>query len=326
MYETFFGFEETPFSLTPNPEFFFLSPSHYEAYESLWFALQRREGFIVLTGEVGLGKTTLYRTLLRRLQESGRDFAVILNPRLDPNELLEALLDDFGIGHPAGLRKKELLDYLNAFLLAKGNAIVVVDEAQLLDDEVFEELRLLSNLETDATKLLQIVLVGQPELERRLEQSNLRQLTQRVTCRYRLAPLDEANTAEYIRHRLTRANPRHPVRFEPTAARAVFSFAGGVPRLINVICDRALLAAFTANATTVTPEHVEAARQSVQGTDQVGRRPDGRTWRPARWIAVALVLVLIGIAGWWCSAGDFSAVWPSKENALSSPVPPESAP
>ncbi len=254
MYTAHFGFREKPFRLVPNPEYLFLSDSHREALANLHYALAQGEGFVEITGEVGTGKTTLCRAFLEGLDET-TCAAYIFNPRLGPRQLLRALSDEFGIAAEAD-DTKGLVDALNRFLLEKKaegkRVIVLIDEAQNLARNVLEQLRLLSNLETHREKLLQIVLVGQPELADLLDSPALRQVGQRIAIRCRLLPLDRRQTGEYIRYRLNVAARRPLDLFTPQAIRRIHAWSGGIPRLINIACDRALLAAFGRNRRRVT--------------------------------------------------------------------------
>ncbi|HEX9669137.1 MAG TPA: AAA family ATPase, partial [Thermoanaerobaculia bacterium] len=248
MYDHFYGFHQPPFNLTPDPRFLFYSERHREAFHHLLFGIQERKGFIQLTGEVGAGKTTICRALLEELGP-GYKTALILNPCLTSSQLLRAILTELGI--PAGrVDRATGLEMLNRFLLeqvaAGHDVVLLIDEAQDLEPELLEQVRLLSNLETDQRKLLQIVLVGQPELRDRLEERGLRQLRQRITVRYHLTPLSRGETEQYIRHRLLVAGGNGRPTFDRWALRGVWRYSRGVPRLINAVCDKALLCGFVA--------------------------------------------------------------------------------
>lgn len=248
MYEEFYGFRDNPFRLTPDPDYLFLSTNHQEALGHLLFGVREGSGVVVITGEIGAGKTTLLRTLVRNLDDN-TIVAYIFNPALSAVELLQTLNADLGLPS-SSTSKKELIDDLNRFLLAQQAAgrrvVVIVDEAQDLEPSVLEQLRLLSNLETERDKLLQIMLVGQPELREILARPDLAQLDQRVTLKWHLGPLDEEETATYIRHRIRVASDgREPVQFSKSAHAAVYRIAHGIPRLINVLCHRALLIGYT---------------------------------------------------------------------------------
>lgn len=277
MYEDYFGFTEKPFSLTPDPRYLYKSESHANAFELLQYAMRRREGFVVVTGDIGTGKTTLCRALLEQIDR--RTFtALVLNPFLSEDDLLKLILQDFGVvsrddvkaGRLAGVSKQELIDTLYDFLLGllplKANAVLIIDEAQNLPLQVLEQLRILSNLETDKEKLLQIILVGQQNLKTILRSPELRQLDQRVSIRYELKPLTQDETAAYIHHRLYVAGGASAVTFLPKAVQTVFQYSGGIPRLINLICDRSLLGAFSMKVNRVSHELVIRATESLELT------------------------------------------------------------
>lgn len=268
MYEQYFGLKEKPFSLTPDPRFLFLSADHRGALDHLLYGIQRREGFLAITGDIGTGKTTICRVLLERL-DPGVQTALILNPLLNEREILSAILEDFGITYPGQPPRKTLIDLLNLFLLDQaksgGAAVLIIDEAQNLAPNVLEQIRILSNLETDQEKLLQIILVGQRELREKLESKALRQLNQRISVRYHLAPLSPEETIRYIEHRLAVAGAKGGIEFTAGAYQAIYHFSRGVPRLINLIADRALLAGYVAGSTCITKEMVSEGRQSIDG-------------------------------------------------------------
>ncbi len=268
MYTHYFGLKEKPFAITPDPRFFYLSERHTEALALLQYGVMDSGGFIQLTGEVGTGKTTVTRTLISRLPE-GIEVAAILNPRVTVLEFLYTVCEEFGLPLREGREdNKSLVDKLNQFLLrvhASGRrAVLIVDEAQALEREVLEQLRLLTNLETETTKLLQIILVGQPELRQTLQRTDLRQLAQRITGRYHLGKLTHAETVSYIKHRLAIAGCTDDL-FTPMAMWQIHRRAGGVPRLINVICDRALLGAYSTERKRVDFRMVNLASAEVQG-------------------------------------------------------------
>jgi general secretion pathway protein A len=248
MYCAFYGFRESPFTITPNPRFLFMSAQHREAFAHLTYAVESRAGFIELTGEVGTGKTTLLRTFLNRLDAEGHRTALIFNPCLSSLELLTSVNREFGLPYENGSRM-ELLQALNAFLLeqkAAGRSVVLVmDEAQNLSPEVLEQIRLISNLETETDKLIQIVLSGQPELLSILAREELRQLNQRITVRYHLLPMGFDSMRRYIEHRMELAGRFRAAEFSNAALKRIFRYSGGVPRLVNIACDRALLIGFT---------------------------------------------------------------------------------
>jgi len=260
----FFGFREEPFRNTPDPDFFFMSRAHREVLVSLLFAIQERRGFCAIAGEIGSGKTTLVRQLLRLLSPSVKT-AVILNPKVSASSLLAEIVRDFGI-QGACRTKAECFDKLNRFLLnglAEGqNAVILIDEAQWLSPRVLDELRMLSNLETVKQKLLQIVLVGQPELKGILEDSRLRQLRQRLTFFLELKGLGVEEMRAYVQHRLEKASlDETKVSLDEVVFKELFSATRGIPRLINSLCDRLLMAAFFAGETRI---HSETARRALE--------------------------------------------------------------
>ena len=243
MYNAFYGFREKPFSLTPDPHFLYLSSVHRKALAYLNYGLEDRKGFITVTGEVGAGKTTLIRALLRHINPN-TTVARIINTTVSSLQLLKMIARDFGID-TATSAKEDILEDLNEFLLEQysmgHNAVIIIDEAQNLGISTLEEIRLLSNLETEKDKLLQIILVGQPELRETLAQPELRQLRQRITVNYHISPLNEREVAEYIQHRLKVAGAKDPNLFTPPAVERIIKASKGIPRLINVICDAALV-------------------------------------------------------------------------------------
>ena len=281
MYEEYFSLKERPFSLTPDPDFLFLSGSHQRALDHLLFGLESGEGFIVVTGDIGVGKTTVCRALLRRLPERFAT-ALVVNTLLTEKELLRTVLDDFGVPVPDGTRK-DLLDALNRFLLAEAEAgrrpVLIIDEAQNLAPPLLEQVRLLSNLETEKRKLLQIVLFGQKELQEKLRLPQLRQFDQRITVRATILPLDLRETSRYIQHRMSVAGAAGSTFLSPAAERLLHRRSRGVPRRINQLCDRALLAACVRNAARVEREDVVRAAASLSD----GSKRVGWTAWPWRW-------------------------------------------
>jgi len=297
MYTSFFGLNEKPFAITPDPRYLFLSERHGEALAHLVYGVTESGGFIQLTGEVGTGKTTLVRTLLQNRLPDNADVAVVLNPRLSVVEFLETICEELGILN-AAIRGsvKGLVDALNRQLLsayAEGRRVVlVVDEAQNLSRDVLEQVRLLTNLETAKQKLLQIILIGQPELRDLLSRDDLRQLAQRITGRYHLEPLSRDETAQYIEHRLRVAGALGEV-FDNGAKREVFRLTDGVPRLINVICDRALLGAYSRESRRVSRRLVRRAAAEIKGIPY--RAPLLRWAAP---VLAAVAVVLVGATLW----------------------------
>ena len=300
MYTSFFGLIEKPFAITPDPRYLYLSERHAEALAHLLYGINEAGGFIQLTGEVGTGKTTIVRTLLSRVPQHA-DVAVILNPRVTATEFLLTICEELGLGLDEADRTsaKEMVDALNRRLLAAHSdgrrVIVIVDEAQNLSADVLEQVRLLTNLETATHKLLQIILIGQPELRELLDRSELRQLAQRITGRYHLNPLSTLETQEYVRHRLRVAGAAGEI-FTPAALREVYRLSSGIPRVINVCCDRALLGAYTLERRKVTPALVRRAASEVYG------RRFAPLW--LGWVAGAItlagvaVMVYAGITVW----------------------------
>lgn len=266
MYESFFDLKEPPFNVTPDPRFIYFSRHHLEALSNLLYGIESRRGFIEVTGEIGAGKTTLCRTLLKELQ--GRvHSAFIFNPKLSALELLQTIVEDLGIV-PKGKRRKDYFDALNRFLLQElekgANAILIIDEAQNLTPQSLEQIRLLSNLETTREKLLQIILVGQPELRTLLARPDLVQLRQRITIRYHLPALNREETEKYLAHRLQVAGSEEKL-FTAEAVDRIYEHSKGIPRLINVLADRALLGAFTRGLRIVETVLVEEAEADLEG-------------------------------------------------------------
>ncbi len=267
MYNDFYGLTESPFNITPDPRFLYYSAKHREALAHLLFGIQQRKGFIQITGEVGSGKTTLCRAFLEQLGENYKT-AVILNPCLTGEELLEAILQELGIR--SGRRNRvAYLEKLNQYLLEQAAAghdvVLIIDEAQDLTLELLEQIRLLSNLETDSRKLLQIVLIGQPELRDKLNDRRLRQLRQRITVRYHLRPLTRREVADYVRHRIHISGGKGLPRFSTWALWKIYRYSQGIPRLVNAVCDKALLCGFVTNAQTLTASHIRRAVRALEG-------------------------------------------------------------
>jgi len=267
MYLKHYNFLEMPFNITPDPRFLYYSKHHKEAFDHLMYGITQRKGFIEFTGEVGSGKTTLCRALLSSLEDDVQT-ALILNPSLTETQLIRAMLNDFGL-EPASNDHLAYIECLNDFLLnqysAGINVALLIDEAQNLTPQVMEQVRLLSNLETDQHKLIQIVLCGQPELRQRLKRPDLRQLRQRITVRYNLPPLTIEETAEYIKHRIEVAGPESIASFSNGAVRAVYRYTTGCPRMINAVCDNSLLAGYVSGVQRISAKDVKRAIIQLEG-------------------------------------------------------------
>uniref|UniRef100_UPI0012FC8864 ExeA family protein n=1 Tax=Azohydromonas aeria TaxID=2590212 RepID=UPI0012FC8864 len=291
MYVSHFGLRSEPFSIAPDPRYLFMSERHREALAHLLYGVRGGGGFVLLTGEIGAGKTTVVRAFLQQLPADCRA-AYVFNPRLTAVELLQTVCEDFGLGVIPATTVKPLVDALNAFLLREHAAgrqcLLVIDEAQNLDPELLEQLRLLTNLETSERKLLQIVLVGQPELQRTL--AGMEQLAQRVIARYHLAALSEGETRQYVEHRLGVAGFTGAPPFDAAALRQVHALTGGVPRRINLLCDRALLGAYAQAKHRVDRTTVRRAAAEVFNL------PSARPRAAAVAAALAGVAVVAGIA------------------------------
>lgn len=269
MYHDFYQLKENPFNVTADPDFFFSSKSHSEAMSHLLYGIEQRKGIIVITGEVGTGKTTLCRKLLKHANKKTK-FALILNPNFSEIELLQMIVHDFGI-RTKSVNKITLLNKLNKFLIkesTKGhNVIVVIDEAQNLGVEQLEQIRLLSNLETEKSKLLQIILMGQPELDEKLQLSELRQLRQRIAVYYHIQPLEKNDMKNYIYHRLAKVMqnsfPMQSIVFTEDAINALYRYTQGAPRTINILCDRALLAGFVAETYSINEDIIDNCAKEI---------------------------------------------------------------
>jgi general secretion pathway protein A len=285
MYEQFYSLIEPPFSLTPDPKYFYRSESHHRAFELLQYAIQRREGFMVVYGEVGTGKTTLCRAVLDTIDKNVYS-ALLLNPFLTEIDLLKTVLSDFAIKAPKSSSKQDLLNALNEFLISvlekDGRAVLMIDEAQNLPLATLEQIRIVSNLETHSAKLLQIVLVGQQELTDVLARPELRQLQQRVSIRCELTPLSPDEVAQYIRHRLAIAGGgQSRIMFTTDALKEIYSYSGGIPRLINLIADRSLLAGMALSTTAIDRRIVREAVDNLQlkkPKSSIGRLWPFRAW------------------------------------------------
>ncbi|MCP4117111.1 MAG: AAA family ATPase [Desulfobacteraceae bacterium] len=293
MYNAFFGFREKPFKLVPNPEFLFLGKSHEEALAHLTYATTQGDGFVEITGEVGTGKTTLCRVFLESLGPNV-EVAFIFNTRIDALGLLRAINNELGIDATAGT-PTELIEHLNTFLVekrAKGQSVILlIDEAQNLSVDTLEQLRMLSNLETTKNKLLQIILVGQPELGEILNSYALRQLGQRINLSCRLLPMTRQETRDYMDHRIKVASRRAAALFTRSAQNAIYDYSGGIPRLVNIACDRALVAAYSLNRPRVTRS---LAKLAIKELTTRGRRHTGV--RPARRTLITALIMVLAIA------------------------------
>ena len=341
MYKNFFSFRERPFKLVPDPAYLFLSKSHEEVLAHLAYAVIQGDGFVEITGEVGTGKTTLCRAFLENLDNNTKA-AYIFNPNLNSIQLLKAINDEFGISSDAD-NTKDLIDTLNSFLIAKKaqgkNIILVIDEAQNLTTEVLEQLRLLSNLETVRDKLLQIILVGQPELGEKLGSHELRQLGQRITLRCQLVPLSYKEVRGYIQHRINVASRKPGIRFNRTSYRAICKYSRGIPRLINIICDRALLTAFVLDQQIITGKTAISSIRELSGRSDIKRR----SWKGKKIILFFSLLctVILMVIVLRPKFLDVNAIFSSSENKsvdtslpkhlsqsehLEIPPPPNSAP
>jgi len=270
MYQEFYSLREKPFVLTPDPQFLFLSEGHRTAIESLLYGVQQKEGFMVITGDIGTGKTTICRAFLERLDKNVKT-AVIFNSFLTEEELLESILLDFGFSSK-GRTKKERIDALNKLLiyfLSRGKkAVLIIDEAQNLTIPVLEQIRMLSNLETEKEKLLQIILFGQLELDQKLRSAELRQLNQRIAVRHHLLPLTQMETESYVYQRLMVAGSQGGITFSKTGLHEIYKFSKGAPRLINLLCDRALLGGFTEQTYYIDKDIVKMAKDSLLGEEE----------------------------------------------------------
>ncbi len=269
MYLEFYRLKQAPFDITPNPRFLFHSGKHREALNHLLYGIRERKGFVQLTGEVGAGKTTLCRAMLEQLD--GRfSTALILNPVLNADELMKAIATEFGLPVKSlNLDRLDTLALINEFLLKQTelgrDAVLIIDEAQNLTEDLLEQVRLLSNIETDDRKLLQVVLIGQPELRERLNSPRLRQLRQRITVRYHLKPLMRFEVSQYVQHRLELAGANGAPFFTRPALWRVYSYSGGVPRLVNAVCDKALLAGYVEHSDRITHRMVCRAIRELEG-------------------------------------------------------------
>jgi len=316
MYLRFFDLDELPFSLTPDPRFLFMSQNHIEAVEHLEFGIKQRQGFIVLTGDLGTGKTTVCKMLLSKLDDTVKS-ALVLNPMLSPLELLQTINEDLGLESDDNSTKR-LVRILNKFLIeqyaAGGNVVVILDEAQRLSDECLEQLRLLSNLETAKEKLIQIVLVGQPELARMLTSAVLAPLAERVAVRYHIGPLSYSESCRYVAHRLSVAGCDKEL-FAKSALRRVFRYSGGIPRRINLICDKSLLCAYGMGERVVRGMHVRRAYSEIKAFRRVGHSARTRIL-VRRWGSVVAAVVAVFLVVWSIGPGGSVRVGPKPGSGI----------
>lgn len=267
MYRQFFGLKEKPFNITSDPNFLYLSRVHKEAFAHLIYGIKERKGFIEITGEIGAGKTTLCRALLNHLDINTKS-AFIFNSTLPDTQLFQTILEDFGVS--VGKKTKaSMLRQFNNFLLEElsknNNVILIIDEAQNLKAQMLEELRILSNLETEKEKLFQMILVGQPELREKLNAPNLKQLRQRIGIRFHITSLPIDETGEYIYHRLKVAGSGGDIKFSDDALEMIYKYSGGIPRLINTVCDKALLSAYVLDTKDIDASNVEKCIKEIEG-------------------------------------------------------------
>ena len=336
MYTSYFGLKENPFNLTPDPRYLYLSPHHKEAFDYLLYGINERKGFIAITGGIGTGKTTLCRSLLSQLDHSVKT-ALIFNSFITERELLEIINQEFGIKRdPAVRTKKEYIDKLNGFLLENfsrgGNAVLLIDEAQNLSDTVLEQIRMLSNLETEKEKLIQIVLVGQTELKELLAASSLRQLDERILVRYELRPLDRKDVQGYVEHRLVVAGGRGNLKFTGDALEEIYKYSQGNPRRINAVCDRALLIAYAKDEFTVSRETVQKGIEDVRGKGPYEASAWSWPWKRVKAAPVLLIvfIALLCFTAWSVrshllrSSSDKGAIFasiPTNKERVSLPIP-----
>jgi general secretion pathway protein A len=307
LYLDFYGFSETPFAITPDPGFLFLSRTHQSVIEKLLYGINNRAGFVLLTGEVGTGKTTVCRTILDRL-EGAAETVYIINPSLSGTEILASILDDLGVVFPAEASKKDLMDRLKTFLMETDRSkpvVIIVDDAQTMPVEALEDLRLLSNLETDKEKLLQMVLVGQPELLAAVSKPELRQLQQRIAVSCTLDYLTKEEVSGYIERRLFVAGNKGQVRFTRSSVDRIFKASSGTPRLINRICDYSLIAGYLGNDHTIHERYVIQALSELGSTDPTALKiPSGKPYNRAVTVFIALAMLVSAFyLGSWFSRG-----------------------
>jgi general secretion pathway protein A len=297
MYEKYYGFSSKPFEITPDPKFFFQSENHKEALAHLKYAIKEGKGFTVITGEVGTGKTTLVHMILSTMDENVR-IANIFNPLMEPDDFLDYVCVDLGIRESGGGTRGQNITLLYHFLLEcfekKERVFLIVDEAQNLDKRLLEEVRLLTNLETSKNKLLHVILLGQPELNRTLSDEKFRALKQRITTRYNLSALTLAETKEYILFRLKKAGSRNLALFDDGAVNAIYKYSKGIPRLINIVCDNALIAGFSKDLTRIKKQVVLETVRDLEGLQKINKS------RALPVVLVLLILIVCAILiGYW---------------------------
>ncbi len=288
MYKKFYGFKEKPFDITPDPKFVYFSETHREALAHLRYAIREGKGFSVITGEVGTGKTTLVHTLLNKMDGTVRT-AYIFNPVMDPEDFFNYICEDLGLKSNGVRSRGQNLTLLHSFLLncyaQNERVFLIIDEAQSLDTKLLEEVRLLTNLETSKNKLLHVILLGQPELNKTLADERFRALKQRITIRYDLSTLNLTDTREYILHRLKKAGARNLSVFDEGAISAIYEYSKGIPRLINIVCDNALLAGFSQEKNRITKSIIEEVIKDLEGS---------RTIKKQRLLSIIpLILILL---------------------------------
>jgi len=305
MYTTFYNLREKPFEITPDPRFLYLSDNHKEGLAHLVYAVKERRGFTVVTGEVGTGKTTLVQTLLSKLDGATRT-AYLFNPRLDPTDFLHYICDDFGL-KGSNLSKGQCLSLLHNFLMScygrNENVVLIVDEAQNLDPPLLEEVRMLTNLETAKNKLLQVILIGQPEFNETLDQANCRQLKQRVSLRYHIQPLNADEVREYIKLRLKRAGAIDANLFTPKALDRIYKYTKGIPRSINIVCDNALLSGYGADQKVIGEQVIQ---EVIRGLSGPGIRKGQKRARIAGTVLLAVLLSGVMGAAWMLGGAEIS--------------------
>jgi general secretion pathway protein A len=313
MYEQFYGLKEKPFEITPDPRFLYMSEQHREAYAHLTYALNESKGFTVITGEVGTGKTTLIQMLLARLDGHTRT-AHLFNPKLSTRDFIKYLCNDLGLKTEGLTTKGELLTLLHGFLLEcyarKERVVLIVDEAQTLSPKLLEEVRLLTNLETPKSKLLQVILMGQPELDTILADQRFRQLKQRISVRYSLKPLNRGETREYIEKRLKVAGARDCHIFDNGAIREIFRRSSGIPRLINVICDNALVTGYVEEKRVIDKGMIREVAKDMEGPAAAAKP----AWSYV-FFSVVFLIVLVGILFFWVKEVSLGGLPSAMESA-----------